>query len=246
MAGNHEFLQRVTSPRFCERLFAHLPNVVFCLKDADRRYQAVNSAFTMRLAVKDPKQLLGMTAEDVFPAQLAEVYREQDEHVLQTGAEMLDRLELNTHANGSLGWYLATKVPLHDANGKVIGLASISRDLESPSQEDMAYAGLDRVVRHIQANLDEELQPEGLSQIAGLTVGQLDRRMRRVFQLSTAGFVRKTRLEHAAHLLRNTRQPIADIALACGYSEQSSFTRLFRATVGFPPAAYRERSRIHD
>ena len=36
------FLEQVASPRFCERLFAHLPDVVFCLKDRRRRYQAAN------------------------------------------------------------------------------------------------------------------------------------------------------------------------------------------------------------
>lgn len=246
MTGNQPFLDRVASPRFCERLFAHLPDVVFCLKDHERRYQAANPAFSQRLGIRDPRRLLGRRAEDFFPQHLAEAYREQDQLVLTSGREMIDRLELVTNRDGSLGWYLATKVPLHDATGRVIGLASISRDLGTPSAEDLAYSGVERVVRHIQQHLDDELRPAALAAMAGLSPGQLERRMRRVFQLGTAGFIRKSRIEHAAQLLSTTRMAVAEIALACGYGDQTAFTRQFRSTVGQPPAAYRETTRRHD
>ena len=96
------FLRQVASPAFCERLFAQLPDVVFCLKDAQRRYQAANAAFAQRLGLADPRKLLGRTAEDFFPDALARVYRAQDEHVRRSGVEMTGRLELVTNRDGSL------------------------------------------------------------------------------------------------------------------------------------------------
>lgn len=239
------FLEQVASPRFCERLFAHLPDVVFCLKDRERRYQAANPAFSTRLGFRDPRKLLGRTAEDFFPEHLAKVYREQDLLVLETGQEMIDHLELVTNRDGSLGWYLASKVPLHNAAGQVIGLASISRDLGTPSLEDLEFPGLQRVVQHIRDHLEDELRPDDLAAMTGLSTAQLDRRMRRVFQLSTSAFIRKTRIGHAAQLLATTALPIAEIALSCGYGDQTAFTRQFHATVGLPPAAYREHSKTH-
>ena len=239
------FLEQVASPRFCERLFAHLPDVVFCLKDRRRRYQAANPAFSLRLGINDPRRLLGRTAEEFFPEHLARVYREQDEQVLESGREMIDHLELVTNRDGSLGWYLASKVPLHNAAGEVIGLASISRDLGAPSQDDPEFPNLPRVVRHVREHLEENLRPDDLARMAGLTASQLDRRMRRVFGLSTSAFIRKTRIEHAAQLLTTTARPIAEIALDCGYGDQTAFTRQFHATVGLPPAAYREHAKRH-
>lgn len=240
-----EFLDQVASPRFCERLFSHLPDVVFCLKDSQRRYQAANPAFASRIGLSDPRKLLGRTAEEFFPDHLAAVYREQDDQVLRSGREIIDHLELITNRDGSLGWYLATKVPLHNANGTIIGVASISRDLRSPGHEDPEFPGLRRVVNHIREHLDEELHPQALASLCGLSVTQLDRRMRRVFQISTAAFIRKARIEHAAHLLGTTLLPIAEIALACGYGDQSALTRQFRASVGLPPAAFRDHSKRH-
>jgi AraC-like DNA-binding protein len=238
-SSGDEFFARVASPRFCERLFAHLPDVVFCLKDHERRYQAANSAFAARLGLKDPRELIGRIAEDFFPAPLAATYREQDLLVLSSGREICDRLELVTQPNGPPGWHLATKVPLHDASGAVIGLASISRDLGTPSGGDLQFSGLAKIVAHIQRHPDSVLTASSLAAMAGLTPTQLDRRMLRVFQLTTSQFIRKARIDHAVQLLATTRLPISDIALACGYGDQSAFTRQFRATVGLPPAAYR-------
>lgn len=243
MAANKTFLDQVASPRFCERLFAHLPDVVFCLKDRERRYQAANQAFAARIGLRDPRHLLGKRAEDFFPPHLAEAFRAQDLDVLTSGRELIDQLELVTNRGGSLGWYLATKVPLHDAAGRVIGLASISRDLGTPREEDLEFSGLRRVVAHIRGNPDGELKPASLAALAGFSPAQLERRMRKVFQLTTSQFIRQSRISHAVQLLVATHRPVAEIALDCGYGDQTSFTRQFRAAVGMPPAAYRETAR---
>ena len=53
------FIAKIDSPRFCERLFAVLPDVMFCLKDANRCYRAVNQAFVERCGLKDTRRLIG-------------------------------------------------------------------------------------------------------------------------------------------------------------------------------------------
>ncbi|MES2657362.1 MAG: AraC family transcriptional regulator [Verrucomicrobiota bacterium] len=242
MAIDTEFIARIDSPRFCERLFAVLPDVVFCLKDTDFRYRAANHAFAERIGLKDARRLIGKTAEDFFVPAFSETYREQDLHVL-AGGEVTDELELMTNRDGSAGWYLATKIPLHDSTGTVIGLASVSRDLREPREGDAELAGIAKVADHIREHLDESLRGAELAKLAELTPTQLDRRMRRVFHLSTAQFVRKARIEHAAHLLGTTSVPIAELSLECGYGDQTALTRQFRATVGMPPAAYRDHMR---
>jgi len=243
MPADKTFLDQVASPRFCERLFAHLPDVVFCLKDGERRYQAANFAFAARIGLRHPRLLLGKRAEDFFPPHLAEAYRQQDLDVLSSGRELSEQLELVTNRDGSLGWYLATKVPLHDADGRVIGLASISRDLGTPREEDLEFAGLRRIVDHIRSHLDEAMKPATLATMAGLSSSQLERRMRKVFHLTTSQFIRQARISHAVYLLGSTSRSVAEIALDCGYGDQTSFTRQFRVTVGLPPAAFRENAR---
>ncbi len=242
VAIDTDFIARIDSPRFCEQLFAVLPDVVFCLKDSDFRYRAANQAFAVRLGLKDARGLIGKTAEDFFAPALAASYREQDLQVL-AGGEINDELELISNPDGTAGWYLATKIPMHDSSGKVIGIASVSRDLREPREGDAELEGIAKVADHVHEHLDETLSGMELAKIANLSPTQLDRRMRRVFHLSTAQFVRKARIEHAAHLLASTGIQIAELSLACGYSDQTALTRQFRATVGMPPATYRDHMR---
>ena len=46
------------------------------------------------------------------------------------------------------------------------------------------------------------------------------------------------RIARAKNLLRG-REPIAGIALACGFSSQSHLTRAFKSATGLTPGAYR-------
>lgn len=226
-----------------DRIFRVIPDIVYCVKDMERVYRSVNPAFAERLGLKSETQVIGRRAEELFPETLAEVYREQDEAVLQGGGEVVDRLELITNRDGSLGWYLASKFPLTDEAGEVTGLISISRDLQSPSVGDLKMAGLRKVVDWVHDHLDEEIKVHDLAKTAGMSGSQLERRMKRIFKLSVGQYVRKLRVDRAAVLLRDTDLGIAEIALQCGYSEQSSLTRQFKAAVGCPPGEFRRREK---
>lgn len=54
-------------------------------------------------------------------------------------------------------------------------------------------------------------------------------------------FVRRLRVEYVMQQLCSTAQPIAEIALAAGFSDQSHCTRVFRAQTGLPPIEWRSR-----
>ncbi len=234
-----QFIDQLATPLVAERLFAEVPDIVFCMKNKRGQYITANSAFAERLGLRSISSILGKTVHDIFPPHLASVYLAQDEWVFSTGKEINDRLELVFNRDGSLGWYLARKIPLIGKDGSVIGLASISRDLLTPGDADLRFTGLAKVIETIQARFSEDLKPAKLAAIAQLSQSQLERRMRKIFKLTTSQFLRKTRIEAAARLLSETNKPIIDIALDCGYSDQSAFTRQFKSTVGMAPGAYR-------
>ena len=53
-------------------------------------------------------------------------------------------------------------------------------------------------------------------------------------------YVISRRLRHAVEKLRDTRMPIAEVALSCGFSDQQHMTRLFRLRLGTTPNAVRK------
>jgi len=224
-----------------EQIFRVIPDIVFCVKNTEGVYQAANPAFAHRLGLASEEEVIGKRAEELFSDELAEVYQRQDDEVLLAGKEFTDRLELISNRDGSVGWYLASKFLLKDEGGMVTGLVSISRDLDTPSRGDLKMAGLQRVVNWVHENLEEELTVEALAKVAGMKSSHLERRVKRVFKVSVGQFVRKARIDLAAQLLRDSELGIAEIAMRCGYSEQSSLTRQFKAAVGCPPGEFRKR-----
>ena len=76
----------------------------------------------------------------------------------------------------------------------------------------------------------------------GLSGGHFARLFKRTYGVSFRQFVVRRRLERACELLRETEESVSQIALACGFPDQSSFTRRFSAKMGTPPAAWRKAS----
>lgn len=52
-------------------------------------------------------------------------------------------------------------------------------------------------------------------------------------------YVLARRLRRAAVRLRDSREPVIDIALACGFNDVSEFNRRFRRVMGKTPTAFR-------
>ena len=237
------FLAELDTPMVTERLFEQIPDIVFCLKNNQGQYIAANTAFAERLGHRSVNSILGKTVADIFPEHLAATYQEQDNDVFEKGMEINDRLELVFKRDGTLGWYLARKIPMTGKNGKIIGLASISRDLLTPGDSNLRYAGIAKVIEKIHHEFAEDLKLDELAKLAQLSKPQLERRMRKVFKLTTSQFIRKTRIEAAALMLTGSDKAIIDIAFDCGYGDQSAFTRQFKATVGMAPGIYRNAYR---
>jgi len=222
-----------------ERLMEGADDLVFCIKNRNGQYLAANDTFLRRTQLGSREQLLGRTAREVFPALLASGYEQQDALVFRTGSEVRDRLETITHRDGSLGWYRADKVPVRDAAGEVIALAGISRDLHIPASGDPRLGRLAGVVEIIRRDYARPLRITDLAKKAGLSISRMERLMKSVLRVSPRQLLTRQRVEAAAALLRDTAQPLGDIALDCGFCDQPTFTRQFKAVTGIAPGAYR-------
>jgi AraC-like DNA-binding protein len=77
--------------------------------------------------------------------------------------------------------------------------------------------------------------------MAGLSVYQFDQRIRSLFHVTAGQYIVKVRIDAACKRLTTTDEAIAQIALSCGYSDQSAFSRQFKQAVGISPLAYRRK-----
>jgi AraC-like DNA-binding protein len=225
------------SPAEQEALFDGIPDVVFFMKDRDGRYTSVNETLVLRCGRQHKRELLGRTPLDVFPAPLAQSYAAQDQRVVRSGEPIVDHLELHLFAQRNPGWCVTRKYPVRE-RGRVVGLVGISRDLGRPDTDDPVYPRLGRVVDHLRAHLAEDITIADLAEFAELSVSQLERQFQRLFQVGPRRYLIKLRLDRATAMLEGN-DSIATIAHACGYADQSAFTRQFRAAVGITPSEFR-------
>jgi AraC-like DNA-binding protein len=174
---------------------------------------------------------------------LGDAFASQDRDILSGGPSIRDHLELHLYPGGGSGWCLTYKEPVRGKDGGIAGVCGISRDLHSPGAQDAEYAALSGVLKHIQRHYDESLRLPALAEMAGLSVYQFDQRIRALFHLTAGQYLVKVRIEAACKRLTGTAEPVVEIALACGYSDQSAFSRQFKQAVGISPMAYRRKMR---
>ena len=220
-----------------------LADVVFFIKDSEARYVFVNQTLARRCGFKHREQLLGLTADQVFPERFGPLYTAQDQRVLSTGRELADQLEMHLYFCNQPVWCLTHKVALRDEQGRIVGLAGISRDLQLPQSNHPAFQKLAAVDAHIRRHFVRPVSLAELTAIAGFSVAQLERHCKRVFQLTPRQMIHKSRLEEGSRLLLDTDLPITEIALRCGYTDHSAFSRQFRALTSLSPSEYRDSRR---
>lgn len=216
-----------------------IPNAAIFIKDDQARYVLANRTLVERCGLKQLKPLLGKTSADVFPAQFGPGYTEQDQRVLKQGEVLEDQLELHLYGSREPGWCMTHKRPLYNRAGEIIGLMGISVDLQSASDMHPAYQRLAAVDDFIRSHFYRPISLSELTRIAGISVAQLERYCKRVFHLTPRQMIQKVRLENA-HRLLLTDLPITDVAIQCGYTDHSAFSRQFKALTGFTPRQYRQ------
>ena len=99
---------------------------------------------------------------------------------------------------------------------------------------------LRRVMQFIATNLKNNIRLRDLARAANLSPFHFARAFRKATGESPHRFVRGCRLERAKDLLAQDDLSLAEIALACNFSSQSSFTRAFTRAYGIAPGKFRE------
>ena len=216
-----------------------IPNAAIFIKDSQARYLLANQTLVERCGLKSRQPLLGKTSAEVFPAQLGPVYTAQDMKVLEGGLILESQLELHLFKNREPGWCLTYKWPLYSQDNAIIGLIGISLDLQSASKTHPAYKRLVAVDEFIRQHFNRPLSMAELTAIAGVSAAQLERYCKKVFHLTPRQMIHKARLEHA-HRLLHSDMAITDVALHCGYTDHSAFSRQFKALTGLTPRQYRQ------
>jgi AraC family transcriptional regulator len=99
-----------------------------------------------------------------------------------------------------------------------------------------------KIDRHVRGNLNRSLKGGDLAEQLSLSAGHFNRAFKETFGESPHAYIVGLRLEMAQELMLSTADPLSQIAYACGFADQSHFTKVFRRGVGQTPSAWRRHN----
>ncbi|WDE06595.1 AraC family transcriptional regulator [Thalassomonas viridans] len=234
-----DFLRQLTVRQVIE-MFELMPDVLFWVKDADGHFRHANQYFLEYLGVGSLPQAIGRSDYDFSPAHIARQFVVDDEKVMQ-GELVTNRLEMNSEITGEVSWFMTSKRPLYNEQGRVIGSYGISRHLEKTSVALSSMDALKVPVDYIRKHYMQPVALKELAQASHLSVSALERRFKKYLKKTPKQFLNEVRLENARRLLVETSLPIATVAAESGFSDPSYFSRQFYRLFAELPSDFRKK-----
>ncbi|TYB81738.1 GlxA family transcriptional regulator [Maritimibacter fusiformis] len=114
-----------------------------------------------------------------------------------------------------------------------------SQRLSVPTRIGVRHPKLAAVIQAMEKNIEEPVSPARLAADVGLSTRQLERLFRRYLNRSPKRYYMELRLQKARNLLMQTDMSVINVALACGFTSPSHFSKCYRAHYETTP--YRER-----
>jgi AraC-like DNA-binding protein len=219
----------------------HLADVYFYVKDVNSKWQECNSAILTLFNAAHKSDVLGKADWDFYPEQIAREIIEDDRSVIESGRPIVNKLEVIVDESGHLLWVLTTKTPARNKQGEICGVMGLTRPVGTTHMLPNSYRQFSKVIDYVEEHYRSALEISELARIAGLSESQFRKRFMKLFKISPLKFITRIRVQTAAKLLLSSDAPIADIALKCGFCDQSYLTRQFSSFFGMTPKKYRDR-----
>ncbi|MEO8619590.1 MAG: helix-turn-helix transcriptional regulator [bacterium] len=119
-------------------------------------------------------------------------------------------------------------------------LSAVTRPRTPSACTPPQWLAVAREALHDRCN--EDVRIAELAQVVGVHPVHLARVFRRYLGCTPGDYLRRRRLERSNVLLRDTTRTIADVALSCGFSDQSHFANAFKRHTGLTPGAFRRQT----
>jgi AraC family transcriptional regulator len=98
---------------------------------------------------------------------------------------------------------------------------------------------LKKILDFIELNIEDQLSLGDLADEAGMSMFYFARMFKKSTGKSPHQFILERRIKYAKYLLTQTEEPLVEVALSCGWANQSHFTTAFKRLVGVTPRHYR-------
>jgi AraC family transcriptional regulator len=172
---------------------------------------------------------------------------------MQREVELIPQFSIDDLAIQQLALALKTEIQTGCMSGRLygeaLGTALAARLVQNyavgkPAIEFKANglprSQLERVIDYIQANLTQDLSILDLATLTGMSESHFSRSFKRSIGVAPYQYLMQQRVERAKQLLKQQVISISDIALDCGFANQTHLTKVFHQMTGMTPKAYQK------
>ena len=131
-------------------LMNNVPDTIY-FKDRDSRFTRISQAQANLLGIDNPSDAIGKRDIDFFTKKHSKEAYKDEQEIIKSGNPLISKVERIRKADGHFLWVSATKVPIKDKKGRVIGLVGISRNITKQKRAESA-------LRKIQGELEQRVK----------------------------------------------------------------------------------------
>ena len=99
-----------------------------------------------------------------------------------------------------------------------------------------------KVKEFIDLSLGSTIRLRDCASKARLSSSYFSHAFKATFGTTVCHYIRRRRVERAQQLMLSSKEPLSQIALACGFADQAHYCRVFRNVVGLSPKAWRRQN----
>lgn len=239
MEAEHEKLlgAALVKPMFA--LFTGLSDILCWVKDTELRAVWVNPTVADYVNLR-VDEIIGKTDMEIYPHELAINFEKDDMHVIQSGEGIVGKIELLVNRFGIVEWRKISKLPVKDADGKVIGTTGISIPFHNAEESlPSEYDAFTRIIDYARENLHKRISVSDLADFAGMSESTLNRRFRVILQYNPQQLLAHLRVAKACQLLQESVLNVSEVAESCGYDSPAAFARAFKKIKHTTPRDFR-------
>lgn len=135
------------------------------------------------------------------------------------------------------------EIDVRDALSRILlYVKSKSADTAAPAISEVQENRLKDMLLWIDSHLNNTVTVSGVAGAANICTRECQRIFNQYLHYSPIEYLLRKRIFHAAGLISETDLPLTDIALNCGFSSPSYFTKQFHRLMGCTPSSYRKNT----
>ena len=112
----------------------------------------------------------------------------------------------------------------------------------SPKTQNADTERIKAMMNYIRLHYSEKIELAGIAQAAHIGIRECCRCFQRQLDLTPFEYVTEYRIGKACELLRQTKLPVTEVGIQCGFASSSYFGKVFREKIGCSPREYRGKS----